>query len=143
MSLKYLFLFSFKLLIVISIHPLSRLILGHLAKMSVWTDSSEVLFTTSKALTVLDAKYLSADPQKFDVAQFTMTNDLTNINPLHKPINPTQYTTLPPIYLDEAALDAELEQHHELYTRQALPPDWYADYHFSITDTNDQSQVCF
>lgn len=111
--------------------------------MATFRDHNEVLMTTSKALQVSDAKYLSSDPKQFDVASFTMNTNLSNVSPHYTPINPASYTQLPPVYVDEAALDAELEQNLDLYKRQALPPDWCAEYHYSITDYNDEEQVCY
>lgn len=106
-----------------------------------WYDESEVLASTSKILSLIDAKYTSPDPQQFDLASYTMTTT-TQQYPLHyQPLKPTQYTSLPPIYCDEEALDIELTTNLELYTTKVLPPDWAQDYHYTIDDFDNLSQV--
>jgi hypothetical protein len=70
-----------------------------------------------------------------------MSTTVTNYPPLHVPVHPSKYTVKPPVYLDEEALDKELDQNIELYMTKALPPDWAQNYHFTISDFDDQEQV--
>lgn len=108
---------------------------------STWYDHSEVLASTSKTLSLLDKKYTSPNPHTFDLAEYTMSTAAPTYPLLHQPLKPELYTITPPIYLDEAALDKELEDNLELYTTKALPPDWAQTYHYTITDFNDVAQV--
>lgn len=109
--------------------------------MTSWYDNSEVLASTSKALSLLDAKYTSSNPTEFDLAAYTMATTTQSYPTLHTPLKPDQYTIKPPVYLDEDALDKELETNLELYSTKALPPDWAQTYHYTITNFNDEEQV--
>lgn len=106
-----------------------------------WYEESEVLKSTSKALSILDAKYTSPNPTAFDLAAYTMASDATTYPSTYTPTDPAKYTTLPPVYLDEAALDKELTENKSLYEQSALPPDWHQTYHYSIQDTSDVAQA--
>jgi hypothetical protein len=109
--------------------------------MTSWYDESEVLASTSKTLSLIDDKYTSPNPTTFDLAAHTMLTAAPTYPQLHRPRNPADYTALPPVYLDEAALDKELEDNLELYTTKALPPDWAQTYHYTIQDFDNEDQV--
>jgi hypothetical protein len=108
--------------------------------MSTQCPANEVVLTTARLLNAINAKYMSADPASFSYAAYSLSQTtaegatvMDGSTVLTLP-DPASFTQVPPVYIDEAALDAELTKNSKLYSTEALPPTWAQTYHYSVTE---------
>jgi len=107
---------------------------------------NEVVTSTARVFNAINAKYLSATPSTFSYADYSLAHGdcktadssattlpvdgVTELLPIPAL---SAFTEHPPVYIDEAALDAELDANATLYSTEALPPTWAQTYHYSAT----------
>ncbi len=128
---------------------------------------NEVLTTTARVLSILNAKYSHLKPEQFSLASHVTPDVATpyevkvGASPLAQADSTSKSTSSSgevsasaptsvalgtflhpdiPVIIDDSAIDAELDQHIKNYTSEALPPSWAQDFHLSMTDPDDTKQ---
>jgi hypothetical protein len=86
---------------------------------------------------------MSADPDTFAYGDY-VTPEVPRTEyalSTYEAVDPAKFTKMPPVYIDDKAIDEELEKNFAHYTTEVLPPDWAQTYHYTATDFADRAQA--